>query len=174
MNDASKLLTKDLIWIQPSLFSRSCELRANDDVIGTLDFRTAFGSLATGRCKDECWTFKRVGFFQTRVSIRICNQETDVATFRNNTWSGGGTLEFADGGNLLVTSNFWQSKLDFKSPSDDLLVSFRTVSLIHLKAEVVVEPRAHDLSELPLILLLGWYLVVMLHNDAAVSAAIIG
>lgn len=174
MNDPSEARTKDLVWIQPSLFSRSCELRANDNVIGTLDFRTAFGSLATGKCKDECWTFKRVGFFQTRVSIRICDDETDVATFRNNTWSGGGTLEFADGGKLLVATNFWQSKLDFKSPSDDLLVSFRTASLIHLKAHVVVEPGAERLSHLPLILLLGWYLVVMMHNDAATSAAIIG
>jgi hypothetical protein len=27
---------------------------------------------------------------------------------------------------------------------------------------------------LPLIVLLGWYLVVMMHNDSAASAAIIG
>jgi hypothetical protein len=150
------------------------ELRAGEELAGELRFRSAFGSFATGETADGCWTFKRVGFFQTRVTIRECGEEADVATFKNNTWSGGGTLELTGGTNILATTSFWQTKLEFTTESGNALVRFNTGGMIHLNATVEIDPAAMELKELPLIILLGWYLVVMMHNDAAASAAIIG
>jgi len=166
--------SSDLKWVQPSAFKMDYELRAGDEVAARLRFRSAFGSFATGESADGCWTFKRVGFFQTRVTIRQCGEEADIATFKNSTWSGGGTLELAGGTKLLVTTSFWQTKLQFTTESGSPLVQFNTGGMIHLNATVEIDPAAEGLEQLPLVVLLGWYLVVMMYNDSAASAAIIG
>lgn len=174
MKKISQLITRDLRWIQPSTFRMLYELRTNGELAGVLSFRSAFGTLATGESEDGCWTFKRVGFFQTRVTIRVCGEEEDLAIFRNNTWRGGGTLEVRDGERFLADTNLWQSKLQFRNESGEPLVRFKTGGLFHLNATVEIEPRAARLEQLPLIVMLGWYLIVMMNSDAAASAAIIG
>ena len=102
MKKISELIPCDLKWIQPSTFRMLYELRANAELAGTLGFRSAFGTFATGESGDGCWTFKRVGFFQTRATIRVCGEADDLAIFRNNTWSGGGTLEVRGGEKFLA------------------------------------------------------------------------
>src|SRR6185436_3064756 len=114
--------SSDLKWVQPSAFKMDYELRAGDEVAARLRFRSAFGSFATGESADGCWTFKRVGFFQTRITIRECGEETDIATFTNSTWSGGGTLEFTGGTKILATTSFWRTTLEFTTESGSALV----------------------------------------------------
>jgi hypothetical protein len=133
-----------------------------------------FGSLATAEGADGCWTFKRVGFFHTRVTIRTCGSDDDIAIFRNNTWSGGGTLEMADGRKFPATTNLWQSKLEFRDEAGAALVRFHTGGLVHLSAAVEISPVAVARPETALIVMLGMYLIVMMNMDAASSAAIIG
>ena len=174
MKKISQLTTRDLKWIQPSTFRMLYELRTNGELAGMLSFRSAFGTLATGESEDGCWTFKRVGFFQTRVSIRVSGEADDLAIFRNNTWSGGGTLEVRGGKRFLADTNFWHSNLQFKTESGEALVQFKTGGLIHLNATVEIEPRAAGLEQLPLIVMLGWYLILMMNSDSAASAVIIG
>ena len=87
------------------------ELRADDEVIATLRFRSSFGTFATAESADGCWTFKRIGFWKTKATIRACGSETEIAFFKNNTWSGGGTLELSDGRKFQATTNLWQDNL---------------------------------------------------------------
>ncbi|MBN1933859.1 MAG: hypothetical protein JW934_04290 [Anaerolineae bacterium] len=143
-----------LKWLQPNIFKMEYELRAGDEPVATLRFRSAFGTLATAESADGCWTFKRVGCFQNRVTARTCDSETDLATFNNNTWKNGGTLILVDGCEFPVTSNFWQTKW----------------GLSHQSAEVNVLPAGEDLPELPWMILLGWYLAVMMHTDAIAAS----
>ncbi|HYM81602.1 MAG TPA: hypothetical protein VEY91_09350, partial [Candidatus Limnocylindria bacterium] len=103
MRKIGDVVDRPLKWSQPSALSMQYELRAGDELAATLRFRSMFGSFATGESADGCWTFKRVGFWQTRATIRACDSETEIAAFRNNTWSGGGTLELADGQTIRAT-----------------------------------------------------------------------
>ncbi len=147
------------------------ELRAGDEPVATLRFRSAFGTLATAESADGCWTFKRVGFFQNRVTVRACDSETDLATFNNNTWKGGGTLVLADGREFPVTSNFWQTEYEFQNADGEPLLRFKTKwGLSHQSAEVNVLAAGESLPELPWMILLGWYLAVMMHNDAIAAS----
>jgi hypothetical protein len=43
--------------------------------------------------------------------------------------------------------------------------------LVHLSATVEMQPSAVALPELPLMLILGWYLIVMMYMDAAAVAS---
>jgi len=101
------MIDRELKWVQPSAWKMQYELRTGDELIATLRFRSSFGSFATAESEDGCWTFKRVGFWRTRATIRGCESETNIAMFKNNTWSGGGALELPDGRKVLATTNFW-------------------------------------------------------------------
>lgn len=148
------------------------ELRAGDETVATLRFRSSFGSFATAQCGDDCWTFKRVGFFRTHVTIRGCGDEAhDIAAFKNNTWKGGGTLEIPGGRTFPASTNFWDTKYNFNTQSGEPLVEFKTGGMIHLSAEVEIHPPAASLPELPLMLTLGWYLAVQMKNDSTGAAA---
>lgn len=167
MKRAADLIDCELKWTQPGALKMHYELHAGEELAARLAFRSSFGSFAMGQSADGCWTFKRAGFFQTRLTIRACNEEPDIAVFRNNTWSGGGTLELPGGRKLLATTNLWQTNLDFKTESGETLLRFKSAGLIHLSARVEIQPQAIALGELPWLVMLGWYLIVMLYNDSA-------
>src|SRR5919108_702043 len=126
MRKISELIDQQLKWLQPSALKMHYELRAGDELVGTLHFRSALGSFATAESADGCWTFKRVGFWQTRVTVRPCGADTNIATFNNNTWKGGGTLELPDGRKFLATTNFWQTNLEFQNESGDTLIQVKS------------------------------------------------
>ena len=93
----TELIGQESRWTQPHASKMEYELRARDVIAATLSFRSSFGSFATATSADGTWTFKRVGFWQTRATVRADGAEADLAVFKNNTWSGGGTLELPGG-----------------------------------------------------------------------------
>jgi hypothetical protein len=174
MKKLAELINSEMKWTQPGAFTMNYELQAGRELAATLQFRSMVGSLATGKCADGCWTFKRMGLFQTRVTIRVCGSETDIAIFKNTTWSGGGTVEMPGGRKVLVTTNLWQSNLEFKTESGESLIHFTPGGVIHLSAQVRISQAAAGLAELAWLVMLGCYLIVMLQMDAEATAAIIG
>jgi hypothetical protein len=163
---------RGLRWSQPSGLRGRYELRSGDELVGTLVFRSAFGTLATAESGDGCWTFKRVGFWQHRATIRKCGEDADLAVFTNQTWGGGGTLEFPSGRRFRATTNFWHTNLEFVTEAGERLTRFDYGGFFRMSAAVEVSRRALQLPELPLFVLFGWYLAVMLSRDAAAAAAV--
>ena len=171
MKKIAEVIGQELEWTQPSVWKMQYELRSGADVVATLGFRSSFGSFATAESLDCGWTFKRIGFWQTRATIRPAGSDMDLATFKNNSWSGGGSLEFPDGRKLLATTNGWQTKLEIKTEAGATLLRFNTHGFVHLSATLEIHPAAAEMSELPWLVMFGWYLVVMLYMDAAASVA---
>ena len=169
MRRIADLISQELKWEQPSALRMEYELRTGEELIATLRFRSSFGTFAIAESTEGCLTFKRVGFWQTSVTVRQCDSDDDIATFKNNTWSNRGTLELADGRTFQAATNFWQSKFGFTSESGETLIQFNTGGFIHLSAEVSIGPSAVNMLELPWVVMLGWYLVVMIQRDAVVS-----
>lgn len=163
------LAGQELKWTQPSAWKMNYELQSGTNVIGKLKFRSSMGSLATGECAEGRWTFKRIGFLQTRVTIRRDGDASDLAVFRNNTWTGGGSLELPDGRKFFATSNFWQSKLEVRTAAGadgKPLIGFQNRGLLHTEFVVKIHPEVNAMPELPWILMLGCYLAVMLQSDS--------
>ena len=172
MTNLRERIGTELRWTQPHALQREFELRSGDDAVATLSFRSAFGSLASARSDGGHWTFKRVGFWRSHVSVREAGSETDLAVFRNNTWTGGGTLELADGRVYRANTNFWMTSYQFTDTSDQPLVRFTRVGgMFHLSSDVQVEPAGSKLAELSWLVALGLYLIVKLRDDAGGAAA---
>jgi len=101
------------------------ELRDGDDRVASLRFRSSFGTLATGESADGCWTFKRVGFWQTRATIRA--RGSDSIWLCSRTIHGVGRhTGISRWRKFLATTNFWQTQLEFKMETGE--------PLFHLKS----------------------------------------
>jgi hypothetical protein len=150
------------------------ELRAGDEVIATLRWEQAFGTLATAESADGVWTFKREGFFQPRVTIRRSGSETNVAVFRPR-WTGSGVLEFPDGRAFhWKHTNFWYSQWAWEGANGGQMLRLKNdCALLRSEGHVEVESIAQTLAELPLLTLLGWYLILLLAQDTAATAAVV-
>lgn len=173
MRRLSEVIQSSLRWVQPHVFGRAWELRRDDEVVATLKLRSAFGTLAEGTSDDGTWTFKRVGFFQTRVTVRPDGATEDLAVFEPNTWSGGGSLRLADGRRVRVTTNFWKSRIEFTLEDDTVLFRYLTEGFARQNAALETMPALERMLEMPWLLMLGWYLVVMMHEDAAAAAVVV-
>jgi hypothetical protein len=151
---------------------RDFELKDGDELVATLCFRSLFGSYATADTADGSWTFKRVGFWKTHVTIHSRANDAEVGAFRNNTWTSGGTLELPDGRRFPANTNFWRSTFEFKTERGETLVRYHRIGgLVHASARVEIEPTAAAMEELPWLVALGWYLAVKMRDDDAGTGA---
>jgi hypothetical protein len=161
-----------LRWTQPRALSREYELRAGDEVLATLRWQKAFGSLALAEAADGTWTFKRSGFLRPKVTVRLPGSEAEVAVFKPS-WGGEGTLRFSEGRPYQwVNTSFWRSEWAFASEGSEPLIHFKLeFAFFKHAAEVKVEPGAFAVPDLALLTVLGWYLMLLLSEDAAGAAA---
>lgn len=173
MRHLADVVHSELHWKQPRLFDSFYELVSGDEQVATLSFRSAFGSFATAQTAEGSWTFKRVGFWQTRATVREEGALNDLAVFEHATWSGGGTLTTAGGQALQVTTNLWQSRIEFQLEDGTILFRYETEGFMRHGAVLAIEPAGARMKELPWLLAFGWYLVVMMHHDAAATACVI-
>lgn len=181
-------LATALQWLQPKGMSRKYELYSGDLLVARLDFQSAWGSLALAATAGGVWTFKRMGFFNTRVTVRPAGgpsdparpEQPDLAVYRPN-WRGEGWIELTSGRKFFwKAANFWNSRFVITAEDGSPLILFkegvahpRLADWFKTQAGVSVESPAHDLPETPMLILLGWYLIVLQEEDSSASAAVV-
>jgi hypothetical protein len=170
MRSISELAGQELAWAQPSAMKQTFELRSGEEVVARLEFQRS--SLATAQTAGKIWTFKREGFWHPQVTVRPADSDQNEAIFRPS-WAGGGSLELGNGRQLRFgAANFWHSQWDWQLPDGRSAVHYRSRSrILKSGAEVKVADDAGDLPELPLLVVLGWYLLVLFARDAAAASA---
>lgn len=172
MLKVTELVGQELRWTQPHALKMEYELRARDVTAATLRFRSSFGSFATAASGDGIWTFKRIGFWRTKATVREAGAQADLAVFKNQTWSGGGTLELPDGRKYPANTNFWSTQYEFRRETGEPLISYKHVAgVLHLSSRVEIPRLTKELAEMPWLVSLGWYLTIMLDVDMAAAGA---
>lgn len=171
MNDPDSQ-NDELSWVQASDGEAGYRLVQDGKSVASLRFAKALGSLATGDAEGSRWTFKRVGVFRPRITVRLEGSETDLAVFEPG-WTGAGPLRFSEGRSYRWTNvSFWQLEWAFVRDDDGSpLVRFFQRAVGRHGGPVRVEAAAKELRDLPVLLLLGWYLLVLLDREADASAA---
>jgi hypothetical protein len=145
-------INETLTWRQPDPYVEEYELCCGDTLLGTLKFRSKFGTLATAETADGQWTFKRVGFLSPKVSVRKVGEEDDIATFKDNTWHDGGEVVLQDGTKYRATSNFWHTRMAFLNEKDQTLLRYPDIGgLFRGTVNVQILPERPALKNCP-----GW------------------
>src|SRR2546421_910989 len=161
---------QELLWTQPAAFQREHELRAGDDVVAILKFQR--GSLADAEAAGGHWTFKRQGFWQPRITVRTAGSDTDLAVFHPR-WIGGGTLGVPDGRAVRLSSaNFWQSEWVWQENEKPLIRIKGRRGLIKANGAVEIRPDAANIPDTSLLVLLGWYLILLHAEDSAAATSV--
>jgi hypothetical protein len=86
-------------------------------------------------------------------------------------WAGGGTLELADGRTVdLRSANFWQSQWVWHEKDQPLILFKGRHGIVKAKGAVEIQPGSAGLPGTPLLVLLGWYLILLHAEDANAAA----
>ena len=173
MKPIAALAGRPAAWKARGAFARDFDLVAGDESFATLRWEKAFGSLAAAETAEGRWTFKRAGFLNPRVTARVAGSDRDLATFRPD-WGGGGTLVFEHGAAFRLRSHgFWNPRWVLESPDGAELVEFRPEGFTRRNAHLEVKPGAAGLPELPVLVTIGWYLVILVEEDASAAGAVV-
>jgi hypothetical protein len=159
--------------------ARSFSLHAGEQEYARLEFQSAFGSRALAETAAQRWSFKRVGFFNPRVTVRRPDQDTDLAVYQPR-WTGTeGTLTLAGGQTFQWrATNFWATRFAFMDSRGEILLEFKEGTqeghfsdLFKTQAQVQIAQNFGELEQIDLLVTLGWYLLILYHEDAAGVAA---
>lgn len=161
------------LWRQPSQLRQEYELVVGEEIVATLRWRKNVGSAAVARSPDGTWSFKAAGFLNPRVTIRLPNSDYDFAVFRPGN-TGTGVLEaMAEQRFHWRCVNFWQNTWAFFDTEGDRLVTIRPdTAAAKLGGIVTVELKASAHQEIGYLVVLGWYLLVLMAEDAAAGTPI--
>ena len=170
MRPQQEMLSPGMKWKKLGLFRRIYELRGADQRLGSLEWGSAIGSQARGEILDSTWSFRRTGFLKPIVTARPAGG--GAAAILHCRWSGGGLLELENGRRYLWKKvSFWGCQWAFLDESGAARVRFRPEGILNSCCSVdLAADQAQD-SDIPLLVLLGWYLKVLAEGDAAIVAA---
>jgi hypothetical protein len=163
-----EVASSELVWIQSH--GLNFELRAGDEIVGSLRWERY--AHATAETAAQQWNFNREGFWRTRITVRAPGAETNFAVFYPR-WLGGGTLEGQPGRPLrMVSRSWWRAQWDWVDEVGQPLVHIKNQGKwFEVKYRVVIEQQAVALPEMPLLVMLGLYVIVLRSMDAGSGGA---
>jgi hypothetical protein len=152
-----------LVWTKPKWSKSQFELHAADNtILATLAWGR--GTRAQAQWGEIHYQFSRQGWLRPRILVRDADSGeagTPIATFVQR----GGTLSVSDGRTLRWTKPKWlTSERIWVDSAATELVRFHPAR--HTTVVVTNPPEATHWPELPLLILLGQYLIVLAAQDA--------
>jgi len=162
----------EINWVQPRALERHYELRSGQQVFATLTWLKVFGSLAEAIMADGRFTLKRGGFLRPFVTIRDTVMGNDIAVLRMGMLRHA-TLEFSNGRRIeLISTRFWGFEWEFIDENGMKLCKIRMkAAMTKNSAEVTIFEAVRKDRDLLIMLVIGWYTMVLMNDEAAATAA---
>ena len=162
---------------QSSVRKQEYELRADNELVGTLYWPKAFGSLCVAETADGVWTFKQQGFFNRRMTARVRGSEQDVFVYTPN-WTGiNGRVAHSDGREFyLQAANWWGNRFTLvQKPTQGEDVALLAVQIHFLflrrSADVAIQPQLVQMEDASLLAVFSCYLAAMAYAYILAIAA---
>ncbi len=171
MKSLLTLIGSELSWRQPRAFKLEFELKHGEEVVARFHFPKLFSHEAIGESADGCWKFRRRGFLRRRFEIIPCNNELPIATLIPDMWERGGELVLSKGRKLHLSSNWWKATHSVKTDSGETLLECTKRGIFKAAADVRFRAKAEEYTELPWIIMLVWYLIILARRRAAHASA---
>lgn len=160
----SSAISLGLTWSKAS--HQNYELKLNDEVVGTLHRPSLWSSSFLAETQSGRWTFRRAGWLGAGAQILDSGSQQEVATFKSS-WSGAGTLTFADGQTFhLECKGWWHPVWSVLAQNGETLLRLHTREK---EVDVIADACVTD-SRLSLLIMFIWYRVLQAEEDAAAAA----
>ncbi len=152
--------------------SRDWDMAADGIVHASLRFDNMFGSRAVAETVNGRWTFKRNGFFNTWVSARKAGNETDIAKVNRKGWGGAAEVSLLAGPKYSWRrTKRVRGEWGLYDVRERLLLSeiFKR-KFFKVEGSVTVEAAGKENGDIPMLVLLCWYWLVLRDLDEQSSA----
>jgi hypothetical protein len=159
----------DLNGVRPGVFARELQLEAGSERLAVLRWEKVLGTAADAESGDGRWRIARRGPLAMQFVVRDAASDAEVATMTRN-WRGRGEARFASGtGFKWDREGFWRSEHFWTSATGERLITWRTRIGWTTRYEMEVMEGARRLPELPVLVLLGTYVMVMMSRQRHAS-----
>ncbi len=166
MNEAAGAVAH-LRWERNGTFSRDYSLRGGRDV-AALRFPKLISAQAEGSIGGRSYILTRKGILRPVVTVLQSPFDQEIATMRLR--MGGGQLELIDGRRFtLVREGTFKNSWSFRDERGAEMVSFNVPAFKLRVGEVKVSPAVERDKQLPLLLLIGWYVIVQILDQGVSS-----
>ncbi len=161
-----------LRWEQPKWTQRLHRLISGETVYATLSGLRPPAPRRRPAPREGRYTFKRGGFLHPFVTVRRQEFEMEMAKLSLD-WKGNGELVFANAQRFTFSrEGLARFDYDVTDHRGAHLFSLRKeMSPIKHSGEVHISPAGMGHRDIALLVTLGWYLAVMVTEDAAAAAA---
>jgi hypothetical protein len=161
-----------LRWEQAGWAEREFELTSGDDLVGHLYWPKWLSDHAVAECGDGRWIIDRLGFFRDHGAAIEVGSEAEIAQFQFD-WLGDSQLTLANGRRYeLYRTKILSETWELADAQGDVVMVFHGgMHWFKYLSDIELEVGAIQLPELPLLILLCWYLIYMRIQAAAAAAA---
>lgn len=150
----------DLVWSRRGFFRRELILEAGSELLAVLRWERPLSFEAVADVGDGRWIIARHGA-RRMVVVRDAGTGAEVAT-HSPSWLGKGVTRFASGAEFTwAREGFWRPTYFWSSANRSQLIGFKMRLGWRGGIEMHVDPSAHGLAELPVLVVLGAYVMAM-------------
>ena len=155
-----------LEWRQPAL-GRTFELTGSTGPYARLELKKLAGSLALGTTARVSFAFERQGMLKSHIDIRFANSDSSFAVYEPHFTGQKGHLKYPGGQSLeFQSTNFFATEWQWVTPAGDGLIGFKTSRAGKPNAKVFLSDNVLDRVDIDLLLLLGFYLLLLIREAA--------
>ena len=170
MRRISALVDHEIAWQQLPGLRSQFELRWGDDLVATIKLPKMLSSSAVFQCEEGSWTIERVGFLASKTVVRGGTSGAEIATFTARAWKGGGTVELSEGRKLELRMNIWKGTFEWVTVDGEPIVHMKGRGFLKYCVDVRLERSALKWPELPWLVALMFYQMIMMRRDSAAHA----
>ncbi len=160
------LTYKDLRWVESHGPEWKYILRADDVDAGSLTFDPESESRAVGEICGQRWTFTRQEDSPPcYIQVHAAGQDEPVATLTPR-WGGSGSVHFRSGARYCWnTVHFWSARWCFRREDGHASACVTGDPPAREGSAVKICADAAGLPETPVLVLLGWFVEVLVHEQ---------
>ena len=166
----SNLVGQELTWVPTALFKSRYDLTAPDGrILATVDMSN-WNSKAHATVSEENFFIRKENWLGLKIGIYAAEQGPLIAIYQRK-WTGtSGQLIFLNGRSFQWSRiNFWGTQkawTDLTSNTSYVQLSMKGFSR---KSNVLIHPPATNMPELPLLVVLGLYNIIVERRVAAAA-----
>jgi hypothetical protein len=152
------------------------ELVAGNDLYAAMNCESPYNLSATAMTIDNTWFFRCVRLLDSRYMVRSGQEQQEIAFF-SAFKSGQGVLQYTNGKAFTLRLPFsnpnlpdYQHSWSWRDENGLDLVTFipeanSWYNDYRRETRVLVTHAAQSFAELPLLTVLGWYIILLHHED---------
>ena len=168
----SNFVGQPLTWIHTALLKASYDLVAPDNAtIATLDM-SSWSTKATARVPEGTLFLRKEGWTGLKVAVSLDENGPTLATYQSR-WTGtSGQVVFPDGRTFdWNKTNFWGTQKAWIDPVSKVPSIQISIGSFSRKSTVIIDPQAVEIPELSLLVVLGFYNILVEKRRQAAAAA---